>query len=153
MIARLEDFNARRLGVGPSAPPESSHAADESADAAANNDDRRSAHLRGRLTDDVRENGCEHGIVIERRGAHQVEADLLGDASGFEVDIEEHFEVIGDKSNGTRHDVSESALAFFTQGDQNVGSEPRIGGATGRLPRDVEGRHGRNLGRERRALQ
>src|SRR5580658_2713121 len=139
MFARLEDLDTRRVGgrtVGASGEFPGSG---ESTDAPADYDDGRSAHLGGRLADDVREDGREHRVVVERRGAHEIQSDLASDTLGFDVEVEEHFQVVGDESNRTRHDVGEAVLALLAKSVENVRAEPGVRGAAGRLPRDVKG--------------
>ena len=89
-VVRFEDFDARSVGCRSTSSARELPGGGESSDAPADDDDRRSAHLLCRLADDVREDGREHRVVVERRGAHEIEADLARDALGLDVKIKEH---------------------------------------------------------------
>ena len=58
-------------------------------------------------------------------------------ALGLNVDVVKHLEVVRDEADWARNNVGEASFLLGAKNIENVWTNPRVGGATGRLPGEV----------------
>ncbi len=79
------------------------------------------------------------GVVVHARGAVEGQAVRCGAVGGLDVEVVEHLEVVGDEPAGAHDHARRRRRPSRELVDhrEDVGADPRLGGAAGRLPGDL----------------
>jgi hypothetical protein len=78
------------------------------------------------------------GVVVDAGGSVERQPSLGGPSGGFDVEVVQHLEVIGDEADGRDDDAVDGVVVTeLIEHLEHVGSEPRLGSATGALPGDL----------------
>ncbi len=65
-------------------------------------------------------------MAADRGGADHVQPQLVADGSGFDVEIVEHFDVVGEEADRHDHHVTRAGGVFFRSSVANVRLEPGL---------------------------
>ena len=65
-------------------------------------------------------------MVVDRRGTHEAQTELIGDGPRLDVEVVEHLDVVADEADRHHDDVPHAALRQRAERLADVGLEPRV---------------------------
>ena len=87
--------------------------------------------------DEVGQGRHHRRVVVDDVGAGERQADVSGHAGGFDVEVVDDLEVVGDEAVRAHQDaVAAAGVGEGADHLEDVGPAPRLGGPTGALPPD-----------------